>query len=160
AVLVERSEQRLDTAVGVAGRQARVARSDPSGEGVGGDVHPPATGLDADPAQRPRYSRPLRREGYLERSRRRVDASRADERRQRQGQRPKQAAELPRAQPEVVVVQERLVWALILHRKAVPIGSGELEISRQRRGERPEVVTRPRQAPALLAVRARPGELG
>src|SRR6202035_4665041 len=103
-----------------------------------------------DPPERRRHGDLLRRGRYREIAARGVNASLAHERRELLGQRAEEPSQLLRSQPEVVVVEERLIHAALALGQAFAVGPGEPDVALERGRERRAVIARPCKPPALL----------
>ncbi len=158
SVLVQRAEQRLHVAVVVASGQAHVAFAHPCREWVSGGVHSPALLLDSEAAQRACHRGLLGGHWYLQGAARRVDRRLADEWRERICERPEDMSQLLASQPEVVVVEQRLIRALLAVGETVAIGPRKLHVAFQCGCERGEVVVCAGALPNVLALRTRLGE--
>src|SRR5437764_1693719 len=160
AVLVQRAQQRLHVAVGVASRQARVRVPDPGGERVRRDVQSPALLIDAYSPQRVPDRRVLHVYRHRELATRRVGAHLLRERRQRSTEGAEQLPQYRGLQAEVVLGQQLLIWAGAALCQALSVLAREPHVALERGREACEIIVRPRAPPALLALGVGPGALG
>src|SRR6202043_2911236 len=121
SVLVQRAEQRLDVALAVARRHARVAGSDPRREWVRRGVDAPSRLVDPEYAQDRCDGRALDVDRGRELDARAARARLFEQWRQLSRQRSEDPRKLGGAKPEVVIAEQTLVRALAVARDELAV---------------------------------------
>ena len=145
-------------------RDPHIAGPDPGGERMHGVVHPPPRPVKAHQVQHVRDEPPLTLDRKAPVKARGIDAGlvlgeRRNHRHELGLQLIEQRAHLSRLHPGLIVVEQRVVWALELV-KARNVVAGELEVVAEIRRKRAEVGVLAGHHPRLLADRGRPCDLG